>query len=115
MTMKKLILFVFLSALPLIAVSCGYKEGSRQLDNQSFITFAGEVNGAVAVVDGGEPFEIDSLTYKDSQGNDVKKSDKTYYLVRPGRHSVVVSKDGQVKVERDVLINAGSTKEVWVP
>lgn len=113
--MKKLILFVFLSALPLMAVSCGYKEGSRQPDNQSFITFTGNVNGAVAVVDGGEPFAVDSLTYKDSQGNDVKKSDKTYYQVQPGRHSVVVSKDGQVKVERDVLINAGSTKEVWVP
>ena len=116
-TMKKLILFVFLSALPLMAVSCGvgYKEGSRQLDNQSFITFTGNVNGAVAIVDGGEPFAVDSLTYKDNQGNDVKKSDKTYYQVRPGRHIVVVSKDGQVKVEREILINAGSTQEVWVP
>ena len=113
--MKKLILFVFLSALFLMAVSCGYKEGSRQPDNQSFITFTGNVTGAVAVVDGGEPFAVDALTYKDSQGNDVKKSDKTFYQVRPGRHSVVVRKDGRVKVERDLLINTGSTTEVWVP
>ena len=115
MAMKKLILFGMLPALALMALSCGYKEGSRQPDNQSFLAFTGNVNGAVAVVDGGEPFEVDSLTYKDSQGSDVKKSDKTYYQVRPGRHSVVVRKEGQVKVEREVLIDAGSTKEVWVP
>lgn len=113
--MKKLFLLTFFAILPLIATSCGYKEGSRQLDNQSYLTFTGNIDGASAVVDGGEPFPIDPVTYKDSQGNDVKRAEKTYYQVRPGRHNVVVNKDGQVKVEREVLINAGSTKEIWVP
>ena len=113
--MKKLISLATLAILPLIALSCFYKEGSRQLDSQSYIWFTGNVKGAVASVDGGEPFEVDSLTYKDSQGNDVKKSEKTYYQLRPGRHTIIVKKEGQVKVERDVLIDAGATKEVWVP
>jgi hypothetical protein len=115
MTMKKLLLLIFLAVLPFIAISCGYKEGSRQLDNQSFLNFTGNIDGAFAVIDGGEPFPIEPVTYKDSQANDVKRADKTYYQVRPGRHSVLVKKDGQVKVEREVLINAGSTKEIWVP
>jgi hypothetical protein len=115
MIMKRLLAFIFFAVLPVIAISCGYKEGSRQLDNQSFLTFTGNIDGAFAVVDGGEPFPIDPVTYKDSQGNEVKRAEKTYYQVRPGRHIVVVNRDGQVKVEREVLINAGSTKEIWVP
>jgi hypothetical protein len=117
MTMRRGLTFTLVLAAVLSAAGCGvgYKEGSRQPDSQSFIVFTGNVEGAMASVDEGEPFAVASLTYKDASGNDVKKAEKTFYQVRPGRHTVVVKKMGEVRVEREILIDAGATKEVWVP
>ena len=117
MIMQNRLAFTLVMCAVLIAAGCGvgYKEGSRQPDPQSFIVFTGNVEGATASVDGGTPFAVASLTYKDQSGQDVKKAEKTFYQVRPGRHTVVVRKQGEVRVERDVLINAGATLEIWVP
>jgi hypothetical protein len=116
MTMRKGLVFTIL-AVALLAAGCGvgYKEGARQPDSQSYIVFTGNVEGAMASVDGDTPFAVASLTYKDASGQDVKKAEKTFYQVRPGRHTVVVKKMDVVRVERDLLIEAGATKEVWVP
>ncbi len=116
MTMRKALTVVLLLAA-LLATGCGvgYKEGTRQPDPQSYIVFTGNVEGTIAIVDGGTPFEVASLTYKDASGQDVKKAEKTFYQVRPGRHTVVVKKMGEVRVERDLLIGAGAAIEVWVP
>lgn len=117
MTMRQARTFTLIVAAVLLATGCGvgYKEGSRQPDPQSFIVFTGNVEDATASVDGGMPFAVVPLTYKDQSGQDVKKAEKTFYQVRPGRHTVVVKKQGEVRVERDVLINAGATMEIWVP
>jgi hypothetical protein len=117
MTMQKRLAFALVMCAAIIAAGCGggYKEGSRQPDPQSFIVFTGNVEDATASIDGGTPFAVASLTYKDQSGQDVKTAERTFYQVRPGRHMVVVRKQGEIRVERDVLINAGATLEVWVP
>ena len=114
--MRRGLAFTILTTV-LLASGCGvgHKEGVRQPDPQSYIVFTGNVEGAMASVDGGEPFAVASLTYKDASGQDVKKAEKTFYQVRPGRHTIVVKRQGAVQVERDLLIEAGATREVWVP
>jgi hypothetical protein len=48
-------------------------------------------------------------------GERVSKQGRTLYQVKPGKHDIVVKKDGQVVVHRNLMIGAGATKEVRVP
>ena len=81
---------------------CGYTEGVVQSDQKSFIAFTGKVVDAVAYVDQGAPFSLESERL-------------VQYQIRPGKHKVVVKRNGQVVVDREVLIGNGMVKEIQVP
>jgi hypothetical protein len=100
----------------LVASGCGYQEGIRQPDRQSYIWFSGETIDAVAIIDDNEPFKVEQTSYVDSEtGERVSKQGRRLYQVKPGKHEIVVKKGGQVVVHRDLMIGAGATKEVRVP
>jgi len=112
--MRKSISFTVVFATLLILVSCGHREGVRQPDNLSYIWFSGNTDGAVAIIDGNESFKVD-LTYINSEGERVKTDGKTLYEVKPGKHEILVKRNGEVVIHRVLMINIGATKEVRVP
>jgi hypothetical protein len=112
--MRKWIVLAVAVIAMLVAVGCGYQEGIRQPDRQSYIWFSGETKEAVVIIDDNEPFEVERAASVDSETWE-KVSGRLLYQVKPGKHEVVVKKGGQVVVHRDLMIGAGTTKEVWVP
>ncbi|MBU0661768.1 hypothetical protein KKG22_06375 [Patescibacteria group bacterium] len=112
--MRKLIIFSLVFATFLILVSCGHREGVSQPDNPSYIWFSGNTDGTVAIIDGNESFKVD-LTYINSEGEKVKRDGKTLYEVKPGKHEILVKRNGEVVIHRVLIINPGATKELRVP
>ena len=106
--MRKLVIFSLAVAVLLIVVGCGYREGTRQPDNQSYIWFSGNTDGAVAIIDGDESSKVDLTYYTNGSG-------KTLYEVKHGKHEVMVKRNGVVVVHRIFMISSGATKEVRVP
>lgn len=114
--MRKWVVLTVAVVAVFVLAGCGYQEGIRQPDRQSYIWFSGETKEAVAIIDDNEPFKVEQTSYVDSEtGEGVSKQGRTLYQVKPGKHEIVVKKDGQVVVHRDLMIGAGATKEVHVP
>jgi hypothetical protein len=112
---KWIVLTVAVSAV-LVTTGCGYHEGIREPDRQSYIWFTGETKGAVAIIDDNESFKVDQAYNEDTQtGEKEPRQGRTIYQVKPGKHEIVVKKDGVVVVHRVLMIGAGATKEVRVP
>ncbi len=114
--MKNKHLSFFLGFMLLFFNSCGYQEGVREPDRQSYIQFTGETQATIAIIDKAEPIALGETFYvnKDT-GEKIQKEGRMLYLVAPGKHEIVVQKNGEVVVHRTVLINAGSTKEIYIP
>ena len=114
--MKKWTILAIAVLLVVSFASCGYQEGIREPDRQSFIWFSGQTQNAVAIVDNGEPVQLGATYYVDSEtGERVNKGGKILYQVTPGKHEIFVKKEDRIVVHRKVLIGSGSTKEIWVP
>ena len=114
--MKKWVVLTVTVLAMFVLTGCGYQEGIRQPDRQSYIWFSGETKEAVAIIDDNEPFKVEQTSSVDSEtGERVSKQGRTLYQVKPGKHEIVVKKDGQVVVHREVMIGAGTTMEVHVP
>lgn len=112
--MKNLVILTAVVAAVFVLVGCGYQEGIRQPDRQSYIWFSGETKDAVAIIDDNEPFKVKHPSSFDSETWE-KESGRTLYQVKPGKHEIVVKKDGQIVVRRYLIIGAGATKEVQIP
>lgn len=112
---KWIVLTVAVSAV-LVVAGCGYQEGIREPDRQSYIWFTGETKGAVAVIDDNEPFKVDQAYNENIEtGEKEPRQGRTIYQVKPGKHEIVVKKDGKLVVHRVLMIGAGATREVRVP
>lgn len=107
MVSKKLI---FLGILLLLVVSCGYYEGVVQPTPVSYLSFMGNVNGAIANIDDKVTLNLDR-ELKGSEGE--KKS--VLFQIAPGKHKVIVIKMGQEVVNRVIIVGDGITKEIEVP
>ena len=114
--MRKYIILT-ISALALLSfINCGYQEGIRQTDKQSYLWFNGQTKSAVAIVDNLSQFKLEESYYIDSEtGQKVSRDGKIFYQVKPGRHEIIVKKNGQVVVHRVVMIGSGEIKEIMVP
>lgn len=112
--MKKWVVLIVAVVAVFVSASCGYQEGIRQPDRQSYIWFSGETKDAVAIIDDNEPFKVEHPSSLDSETWE-KESGRTLYKVKPGKHEIVVKKDGQIVVHRNLIIGAGATREVQVP
>lgn len=114
--MKKCIVLTFAVVAVFLVTGCGYQEGIREPDRQSYILFSGDLEGTVATIDDNEPFKVEQTFYVDKEtGEKVSRKGRTLYQVKPGTHEIVVKKDGQVVVHRNVMIGTGATKEIHVP
>lgn len=112
--MRKWVVLTVAIIVVFVSTGCGYQEGIRQPDPQSYIWFSGETKDAVAIIDNNEPFIVEYPSSLDSETWE-KESGRTLYQVEPGKHEIVIKKDGQIVVHRYLIIGAGATKEVRVP
>ena len=100
--MKRLIaavlvlLFTFMSG-------CGYKEGVQSEERVSYLYFSGNAKGAIVHIDESPAFTVEKL------GPDEQ------YKVAPGKHMIIVKKDGQILVQRTLMLGDGIAKEIYVP
>lgn len=108
--MKKMLLALLMASLGVLTISAcgGYKEGVVQPDPQSYLWFSGNLEAAVATIDGDVVLKLDEPAEKDPEG-------KILYRIKPGKHAVVVTRAGQVVVHRDIMVGAGAAKEITVP
>jgi len=100
-----------LSCLLLLAlVSCGYYEGIVQPTPRSYVTFIGNIEGAVAVIDGAITLNIDAELQKTGEA-----AKTILFQIAPGKHTIIVTKAGSEVVNRVVIIADGATKEIPIP
>ena len=99
--MKKILITV----LACIVLAGCKSEGIVQSDNLSYLHFSGNFKGAVASIDNGKPFSL-------TPGQD--DNGRILYKITPGKHEIIVSRDGQILVHREVLIGKGMTKEIMI-
>ena len=100
------VLFLFLTMI----IGCGYYEGVVQPTPKSYLSFSGNTNGSVAVIDDRTTINLD----RESQGGDAPAK-VILYQITPGKHKIVVTRMGEEVVNREVLIGDGATKEILVP
>lgn len=103
--MKK---FLFLCMTFFFAVSCAMHEGAVQRASKSYFKFSGNLAGAMASVDDNAPFALIKPDTNTSPENFA-------YQVSPGKHTLVVSRDGVVVVKRVLFLEDHGTMEVIVP
>jgi len=100
--MKRLTAILLISVLTLMS-GCGYKEGVQSEERVSYLYFSGSAKGAVVYIDDLPTFTVEKL------GPD------EVYKVAPGKHLIIVKKDGEVLVHRTLLLADGVAKEIYVP
>jgi hypothetical protein len=111
MKMIKLIkIIVSISLILLVITSCGYREGVLQKEPVSYLWFTGNVDKAMASIDGGAPF---ALQIDNTSGSSEAKF--IHYKLSPGKHRITVTRDGQIIVDRTIILENENTREIQVP
>ena len=113
--MKKNI-FCFLSLI--IIASCGYREGVIVTEPGAFLAFVGNTEGAYVNIDGSISFMLGTgrgTTIYSDTGEKEKHLDGTHYRISPGNHWIKILKNGEIVVDRELLIGDGITREISVP
>jgi len=100
--MKKITL-ILMSLLLLMTAGCGYKEGVSVKEQESFIYFTGNAKGSEVSIDSGNAFVVE------------KGGSEEHYKLAPGKHNIVVRKNGQIVVNRTLLLGDGIAREIQVP
>lgn len=114
--MKIKAIFVIFGLLSLAICGCGYQEGVIEPDRQSYLYFTGNTETAIFHIDGGNGILIEGNYYTDSQtGQKIHKEGRVLYEIIPGKHEILVKRNGTVVVKRLLMVNKGSTVEVHIP
>lgn len=95
--------------------SCGYKEGVTISDNKSYLWFSGNSEGVTATIDDQSSFDLGRSYHVDAQGNNKSKTRPVHYEVDPGKHTVKLMRDGQIILERTLLLGNRMTMEIEIP
>jgi len=80
-----------------------YSSGSTTAEPVSYLYFTGSIEGAEVSIDDAPAFLV------------TKSGVKQQYKVAPGKHTIVVSKQGNVIVKRSLLLGDGHEKEIHIP
>jgi len=113
---KKIFIVIGISIALLFIITCGYREGVLQKDSVSYVWFTGNVEGAMASIDNGEPFALQVSNYPQDASSGGKSDAKyVHYKLSPGKHRITVKKQGQVVVDRIVILENENIKEIDVP
>jgi hypothetical protein len=94
-----------------LLAACGYQEGVVSRAEQSYLKFTGNLGNASVQIDGMPPF---LLTSKDAAGS-LPSSTNTLYQLSPGKHRVMVTREGILLVDRVLILDNHATMEVHIP
>ncbi|MEH0020769.1 MAG: hypothetical protein V6Z89_14025 [Desulfobacter sp.] len=92
-----------------LSLGCGLKEGVVQKEAKSYLWFTGNTKGAIVAIDDLTPFSLSS------SNSDQNSSREKHYEVIPGKHTIVITKDGREVVNRIIMLGDGMTKEIQIP
>lgn len=99
--------FIIISLFSLILFyGCGLNETVVQKEQISYLSFTGSTSHAIVHIDDLEPLILN---------NNSQNNKKIHYEISPGKHHVVVLKNGEEVVNRVVLLGSGSVKEIKIP
>jgi hypothetical protein len=96
-------LFIFSLLVITSACSNTYSSGQMTTEPVSYLYFSGNITDAEVSVDGAPSFLV------------TKAGPKQQYKVTPGKHTITVTKQGKVVVQRNVLLGDGHEKEISIP
>ncbi|UIJ37012.1 hypothetical protein LWC08_09700 [Desulfobaculum bizertense] len=115
--MKKAVIGLLFSlfAVTCLLNGCGYREGVTIPDKKAYVLFSGDTDGVVAYIDEYSPVVLGSHYYKDSMGNKRVKSTETHYELAPGKHRIVLVRNGEKVLERVIMIGNQMTTEIAIP
>lgn len=105
MRCMKWLLFALVTAG--LLCSCGLTEGVIQKDPKSYFKFSGNTKNAMVYIDDLAPIALNTDENPDDWS--------TLYEISPGKHKIIVKKNGSVVVNRIVLLGSGITREINVP
>jgi len=100
--MKKITLII-MSLLFVVVAGCGYKEGVSTQERASFIYFTGNAEGVEVSIDNAYTFIVEDA------------GSEEHYKVTPGKHNIVVRKNGNIVVNRTLLLGDGIAREIHIP
>ncbi len=95
---------------------CGYTEGVIQKSERSYLWFTGNTENAIVYVDNKEFARLISPGYG-NEGTAAKNQNNgpVYYQLEPGKHEIRIERNGQVIVNRTLLLGGQMTREVEIP
>lgn len=95
------------TVLVIITSACSsyntYSSGSTTAEPVSYLYFTGNIENAEVSIDDDPTFIV------------TKSGVKQQYKVTPGKHTIVVSRQGNIVVKRSVLLGDGHEKEIQIP
>tara|TARA_R110001583_G_scaffold3812_4_gene23278 strand:+ start:1176 stop:1490 length:315 start_codon:yes stop_codon:yes gene_type:complete len=104
MNISKIFIIVVLFTLTSACSSYNtYSSGSTIAEPVSYLYFTGNIEGAEVSIDDAPVFLV------------TKSGVKQQYKVTPGKHIIVVSKQGKVIAKRSLLLGDGHEKEINIP
>lgn len=115
--MKKTILTLTfcLCVSSMFAGGCGYKESVTTPDRNAFIHFVGDHEGVVAYIDEQGPIDIGPVHFTNTKGERKVKPSDAHYEVDPGKHHIKLMRDGEVILERVILLGNHATQDIEIP
>jgi hypothetical protein len=103
----KIIQTIFILSLLAITTACSsyntYSSGQITQEPVSYLYFSGDITGAEVSIDGAPAFLV------------TKSGPKQQYKVTPGKHTIIVTKQDKVVVNRNVMLGDGHEKEINIP
>lgn len=109
--MKKVILLLL--GMTLI-YACGYHEGIIQKAERSYLKFVGNIENASIQIDNIEPFTIKATVASENGESNAAPDNKVYQLL-PGKHFLKIYRNGNLVVDRILLLENQATMEVIIP
>ena len=97
---------IIVAALLFLTSACSYNtysSGESTSEPVSYLYFTGNIAGASVVIDDAAAFNV------------ILAGSKNQYKVTPGKHTITISKGGNVVVKRSVLLGDGHEKEINIP
>jgi len=97
---------LFIFSLLSMTSACSYNtysSGQTTAEPVSYLYFSGNITGAEVSIDGAPSFLV------------TKVGSKQQYKVTPGKHTIIVTKQGKIVVQRSVLLGDGHEKEINIP
>ena len=98
--------------------SCGFREGVTVAEPAAYLAFGGNTTGAIVKIDESVSFPLGkgrAATIRSDTGENEKYLARRNYKITPGKHRIQVVRNGEIVVDRELLIGDGTTREISVP